>query len=129
MRTAITATALALALLAVQALATDPAGPRLERQFNETVRPFLQTYCADCHNAEKHKGDLDLTGPDLQSGIRELGRAPGNRFREAQVELAQVTVRVKRCRHPVPLGVDRYVRRRRTPKAAPGEEPWKMVAR
>ncbi|HEV8608385.1 MAG TPA: DUF1592 domain-containing protein [Tepidisphaeraceae bacterium] len=35
------------------------SGP-LERQFRETVQPFVQTYCASCHSGEKPKGDLDL---------------------------------------------------------------------
>src|SRR5204863_1753249 len=47
------------------ALRADPTGgeairPALERQFSETVRPFLATYCAGCHGADKPKGDLDL---------------------------------------------------------------------
>src|SRR4051812_720989 len=41
-------------------VATDPPTPDLERQFRETVRPFLRTHCVTCHSADKPKGDLDL---------------------------------------------------------------------
>ena len=27
----------------------------------EDIRPLLQKYCLDCHNADKQKGDVDLT--------------------------------------------------------------------
>ncbi len=29
--------------------------------FNDTVHPFLSTYCTDCHSGAKPKGDLDLS--------------------------------------------------------------------
>ena len=35
--------------------------------FAEHVKPLLKQYCADCHNAEKSKGDLDLT-PHIEGG-------------------------------------------------------------
>src|SRR5262245_9182317 len=34
----------------------------LDREFRETVRPFLATYCGLCHGGEKAKGGLDLAG-------------------------------------------------------------------
>jgi hypothetical protein len=39
--------------------AADRSERELERGFTETVHPFLQTYCFDCHG-EKQKGKLDL---------------------------------------------------------------------
>src|SRR5437764_4118950 len=36
------------------------AEPLLERQFNQTVQPFVQTYCVSCHG-EKPKGDFDIS--------------------------------------------------------------------
>ncbi|MBI1839237.1 MAG: DUF1587 domain-containing protein [Verrucomicrobia bacterium] len=33
----------------------------LDREFARAVRPFLNAYCSDCHNAKKHKGNLDLS--------------------------------------------------------------------
>lgn len=45
---------LALALFgATISAAADP--------FQDTVAPFLKTYCVDCHNSKKSSGDLDLT--------------------------------------------------------------------
>ena len=32
-----------------------------DQRFSSTVHPFLETYCVDCHNPEKKKGDLDLS--------------------------------------------------------------------
>ena len=52
-------------ILSAIAFAASPllaAGPVTLR---EQVSPLLKEYCVDCHNAEKHKGDLDL-GPLLE---------------------------------------------------------------
>ena len=45
---------------------TDPgclrqAGRRPTAQFAKEVRPFLAKYCTECHNADKPKGEFDLT--------------------------------------------------------------------
>src|SRR5688572_3221258 len=51
-------------LLAPAARAADTAAPAntpLDRQFRETVYPFVTTYCTSCHSGEKPKGDLDLS--------------------------------------------------------------------
>ena len=43
--------------------AADAAGPRnvnLEARFNDTVRPFLATYCVSCHSGEKAMAEFDL---------------------------------------------------------------------
>jgi hypothetical protein len=37
-------------------------GPCLAVDYNTDVKPLLEKYCADCHNPDKKKGDLDL-GP------------------------------------------------------------------
>ncbi|HEY3788745.1 MAG TPA: DUF1587 domain-containing protein, partial [Urbifossiella sp.] len=42
-----------LLLASTEARAAEP--------FQDKVLPFLKTYCVDCHNAKKSKGDLDLT--------------------------------------------------------------------
>ncbi len=39
------------------AAATDA---ELERQFTQTVRPFLATYCTGCHAGAKPQANLDL---------------------------------------------------------------------
>jgi mono/diheme cytochrome c family protein len=44
-----------LALLASPAVA--PADPAV---FNEQVRPFLESFCLDCHDADKPKADVNL---------------------------------------------------------------------
>lgn len=36
----------------------DAAAPK----YAETVKPLMDKYCANCHNAEKHKGSVDLSG-------------------------------------------------------------------
>ncbi len=59
-------------LCAVLAGMTGGAEPRptavptreadLGRAFQDSVHPFLKTYCLACHGPDKHKGDLDLSG-------------------------------------------------------------------
>jgi Protein of unknown function (DUF1592)/Protein of unknown function (DUF1588)/Protein of unknown function (DUF1587)/Protein of unknown function (DUF1585)/Protein of unknown function (DUF1595)/Ca-dependent carbohydrate-binding module xylan-binding/Planctomycete cytochrome C len=38
--------------------------------FNERARPFLRAYCAECHGAEVHEGDLTLTGYVSEAAVR-----------------------------------------------------------
>jgi mono/diheme cytochrome c family protein len=38
----------------------EPTLAELEKQFTQTVRPFLQTYCTDCHGKDKPQAQLDL---------------------------------------------------------------------
>jgi hypothetical protein len=55
---------IALALVGTRladAAGADAVGRDLERRFAGTVRPFVGTYCLDCHNQEQPKGDLDLS--------------------------------------------------------------------
>jgi hypothetical protein len=67
MRASITAIGLFLVFVPSPTKATEPArtdGPAtapLERRFGDTVRPFVGTYCVECHGREKPKGDLDLS--------------------------------------------------------------------
>ncbi len=42
------------------ASAADKPRAKLEMQFRNTVRPFIETYCATCHGGEKPKADVDL---------------------------------------------------------------------
>ena len=61
---------LLLVLVAPRAQAAD-----LGRQLDDTVRPFLATYCLGCHGKDKPKGELDLTVvKDLASAARALHR-------------------------------------------------------
>jgi hypothetical protein len=34
---------------------------QLQRQFAQSVQPFVQTYCVSCHEGEKPKGDFDIS--------------------------------------------------------------------
>src|SRR6476619_1579822 len=42
-------------------LAAEPSERELARSWNETVAPFVQTYCSSCHGKESREGKLDLT--------------------------------------------------------------------
>jgi mono/diheme cytochrome c family protein len=41
--------------------AADPPPAALEKTFDTSVKPFLETNCNSCHGGKKPKGDLDLT--------------------------------------------------------------------
>jgi hypothetical protein len=43
-----------------QVMAAERIERDLDRTFAETVHPFLETYCFDCHGEDKQKGKLDL---------------------------------------------------------------------
>lgn len=46
----------------------------LERQFNETVRPFMATYCIGCHSGSKPQASFDLQPfSTIESVIRDHG--------------------------------------------------------
>lgn len=42
---------------------------KLEKQFRDTVRPFLNKYCASCHNKENPEAQLDLTSYSSLSAV------------------------------------------------------------
>jgi hypothetical protein len=84
MRTTLLLTAgggLLLALAGPRTGADGPArGPEaaaapVAARFRETVRPFLEAYCLDCHGKDKPKGDLDLSGFTTAEAVaRDLAR-------------------------------------------------------
>jgi hypothetical protein len=47
-------------LLAIPAVPAPGAGAALDRQFDQTVRPFVTKYCAGCHSGQKPAGQFDL---------------------------------------------------------------------
>ena len=49
--------------------AADRAELDLERRFNDTVRPFVETYCLSCHGKEKPKADFDLSPYSTMSAV------------------------------------------------------------
>src|SRR5579885_2873018 len=50
---------LILACAAIPALHVGPSS--LDRQFAQTVRPFITTYCAGCHGGKSPAAQFDLT--------------------------------------------------------------------
>ena len=56
----ITTAAIAISLFAVAAHAADAGRSVLQERFRDDVRPFVQTYCLECHGKEKPKADFDL---------------------------------------------------------------------
>jgi hypothetical protein len=59
---------------------TAPIAARdLEKRFADTVRPFIDTYCTECHAGTKPEADLDLTT------YKTMGAVVGDHARWAQV--------------------------------------------
>ena len=52
---------LKLALLVVLGGVGPATSGAARDRFTTEARPLLETLCFECHNAEKHKGDLDLS--------------------------------------------------------------------
>ena len=55
--------------IAVRAATADKVSLELERRFEGTIRPFIGTYCLDCHGKDKPKGDFDLSPYDVMSAV------------------------------------------------------------
>ena len=54
---------------------TAPATAALQAIYRDTVQPFLRTYCLECHDKPKPKGDLDLSAyPTLEAVARNFER-------------------------------------------------------
>ena len=48
-------------MLALAALpAANAAAPKLDRQFDQTVRPFVAKYCIGCHSGQNPAAQFDL---------------------------------------------------------------------
>lgn len=69
------ATLLILSLLLILPAGAGPA----ESAWNEQIRPILETYCIDCHEAENEKGGVNLAAlqhlPDARAAMRLWWRA------------------------------------------------------
>ena len=62
-----------MALVLVGGSPTDAVEPsQLAQAFDTQIRPFLGTYCLDCHGGTKAKGDLDLS--TFTSGTSALAK-------------------------------------------------------
>jgi hypothetical protein len=64
------------------------------------IQPLLKRYCLDCHNAEKHKGDVDLTNFGSQTGAQEA-------FKLWQTMLQQVEEEEMPPKKPLPSANER----------------------
>lgn len=54
--------------------AGDSLDVELDRRFAETVRPFVEGYCVDCHQGEKPKAQFDIsTYKSMQSVVEGFG--------------------------------------------------------
>jgi hypothetical protein len=61
--------------------AAPPADPDVERGYAQTVKPFLNTYCASCHGGAKPAAQFDLGQyPSTDSVVGDFSR--WNRLRE-----------------------------------------------
>src|SRR6185312_6464365 len=58
----LTAASIAAGPATPTARAAEPAQQAPKREFAETVQPFLQKYCLDCHGQAKQEARLDLSG-------------------------------------------------------------------
>jgi hypothetical protein len=76
MRQRATIIALTTLLLAtdMKASVADALPNDLERQFTETVRPFLSSFCVTCHGGDKPKAQLDLSSyKTMASAVHDHG--------------------------------------------------------
>ncbi len=61
--------------IAVPMNAAVPAAPDVGRGFDETVQPFLNTYCTTCHSGDKAPAQLDLRKyATAESVVEDFGR-------------------------------------------------------
>ena len=65
---------LAGAVLFTSGFAAEPARPVLERDFTQTVKPFIDKYCASCHSGKTPAAQLDLKAyTTLKSVVEDFG--------------------------------------------------------
>ncbi len=64
--------AIATALLLGCAADAEPREKELQRRFNQDVRPFITTYCQNCHGQNRQEAKLDLSG---YASIGDVARA------------------------------------------------------
>ncbi len=68
----------AMILALLLAGSAPSSGDALQSTFDDSVRPFLQSNCVECHNRETTEGDLDLTtDDDLLSVVKNFRRWSG----------------------------------------------------
>src|ERR1700675_2829903 len=57
------------ALLAFSAIPASAATPALDRQFDQTVRPFVAKYCVGCHSGQTPAAQFDLKAYTSMDGV------------------------------------------------------------
>src|SRR5215469_13897062 len=63
-----------IGILAAQSLFSADAAPDLQREFTQTVRPFINQYCVGCHSGKTPAAQLDLKSYDtLASVVQDFG--------------------------------------------------------
>jgi hypothetical protein len=75
--------------------APDAALPRLQEQFDRTVRPFVDRYCVSCHGGAKPKAELDL-GHYASFGAAVAAEA---RWAEVQERLVAADMPPEKAKH------------------------------
>jgi hypothetical protein len=56
-------------ILAFSAFAADPTPQDIDRQFQQTIRPLLKTYCVGCHGGQKPAAQFDLGAVATTSSV------------------------------------------------------------
>src|SRR5688572_4412015 len=83
-------------------LATAPTlwGAGLDHTFTQQTLPLLEQYCVKCHNAEKKKGEVDLTAFKNTAAVQKD-------FKLWQTVLQQVEDEEMPPKDPQPTAVER----------------------
>ncbi|MFN7939633.1 MAG: DUF1592 domain-containing protein [Bryobacteraceae bacterium] len=71
---------------------------RLESEFSHTVRPFLQTYCINCHGRQQPAAQLDLSGFTTMGALVQDGRRWSQILERVEAE----EMPPKGAKHPMP---------------------------
>ena len=85
----------ALIPITVRAATPDLTEADLDQRFTSTVRPFLNTYCVECHSGEKPKADFDL------KAFASLATVV-NDYQHWVMESARKTHSTRKCLQPRP---------------------------
>ncbi len=75
---------MALLMAPTLAVGADEA-QRQDAGWTSTIRPLLQRYCWQCHNATRQKGDLDLAGRQGQGDVAAIAHSLQQRLERAEM--------------------------------------------
>ena len=64
---------LLVGLFSFKSFAAIETSAQLDARFNSTVKPFLKTYCVECHGHDKHEGDLNLAAYSSMAAVAKEG--------------------------------------------------------